>query len=54
MEIRKFLSQGFVAEILKNFREINAVKDLFSKMALEIVQFRIFRANVRKSIFSKS
>ena len=54
MEIRKILSQGFFAEILKNFREINAVEELLSKTALEIAQFRIFRANLRKSLFSKN
>ena len=48
MEIRKFLSQAFFAKNLKKFREINAVKELFSKMVLEMAQFNKFRANLRK------
>ena len=48
MEIRKFLSQAFFAKNLKKFREINAVKELFSKMVLEMAQFNKFCANLRK------
>ena len=48
VEIRKFLSQAFYEKNLKKFREINAVKELFSKMVLEMAQFNKFRANLRK------
>ena len=48
MEIRKFLSQAFFAKNLEKFRENNAVKELLSKMVLEMAQFRKFRANLRK------
>ena len=48
VENRKFLSQAFFAKIVEKFREINGVKELLSKMVLEMPQFRIFRANLRK------
>ena len=48
VEIRKFLSQAFFAKNLEKFRENNAVKELFSKMVLEMAQFNKFRANLRK------
>ena len=48
VEIRKFLSQAFFAKNLEKFRENNAVKELLSKMVLEMAKFCIFRANSRK------
>ena len=39
VEIRKFLSPAFYAKNLEKFRENNAVKELFSKMVLEMAQF---------------
>ena len=44
----KFLSQALFAKIVEKFRKINGVKELLSKMVLEMSQFRIFRANSRK------
>ena len=37
----------FFVKILKNFRETNAVKVLFSKMTFKMAQFSIFGANLR-------
>ena len=48
MENSKFLSQAFFAKIDEKFRENNGVKELLSKMVLEMPQCRIFRANLRK------
>ena len=48
VENRKFLSQAFLQKLLEKFREINGVKNLLSKMVLEMHQFRIFCANSRK------
>ena len=48
VEITKFLSHSFMWKLLKNFRENNVLKASYSKMALEMAQFSIFRANLRK------
>ena len=47
MEFRKFLSHTFFVRILKNFRETNSVKVLFSKMTFEINPFSLSGANLR-------
>ena len=48
VEIRKFLSQAFFAKNVEKFRENNRVKELLSKMVLEMAKFCIIRANLRK------
>ena len=44
-----FCLKLFFAKNLEKFRENKAVKELFSKMVLEMAQFDKFRANLRKS-----
>ena len=42
VENDEYLSQAFLAKILKNFRENNAIMDFLSKMGLEMAKLRIF------------
>ena len=49
VEIRKFLSLSFYCKFLKNFRENNVLRALYSKIAFGMATFGNFRANLRKS-----
>ena len=48
VEIRKFLSHYFFAKILKNFRENNAVKAVYSEMDFRKCEIVILVAKNRR------